>query len=143
MTLPLSTRCPCCGGAKLVATCRPGRAIRYRNTALTLPPDLPRPSCKRCKYEDLSPATLPRELIERLYRDSLRERARLAIAQLRLYRPQKRLELLANLSHGYLSRLGAGAGVPSAALVSLLALLAAHPDLIDELEAFWTLPPEG
>ena len=143
--MPLSTsqRCPCCGGAKLVATCRLGRVVRYRNTILTLPADLPRPSCKRCKYEELSLATLPSELAERLYRDSLRERAKLVLSRLRPYRSQRQLELLANLSQGYLSRLGAGDGTPSAPLVSLLALLAAHPDLIDELEAFWTLPPEG
>ena len=126
-----------------MATCRPGRVLRYRNTALTLPADLPRPSCKRCKYEDLSLATLPSELAESLYRDSLRERAQRAIARLRPHRSQKRIELLINLSQGYLSRLGADDGSPSAPLVSLLALLAAHPELLGELEAFWTLLPEG
>jgi hypothetical protein len=48
---------------------------------------------------------------------------------------------LLSLSHGYLSRLGAGDGIPGAQLVSLLALLAAHPELIDQLESYWTLPP--
>ncbi len=51
---------------------------------------------------------------------------------------------LLNLSQGYLSRLKAcEKGVPGAPLVSLLALLAAHPNLIDELEDFWTMPPDS
>jgi hypothetical protein len=40
-----------------------------------------------------------------------------------------------------LSRLKAGDGSPAAPLVSLLALLAAHPQLLGELEDYWTLPP--
>lgn len=138
----LPHRCPCCGAAQLRAGCRPGRVLRYRNTALTLPPQLALPSCKRCKYEDLSLAALPSELVESLYRSRLCERAQSAIARLRPHRSQKRFELLLNLSPGYLSRLGSGDGVPSAPLVSLLALLAEHPELIDWLEAYWTLPPE-
>ena len=141
MTHPSPLRCPCCGYAQIGPARRPGRVVRYRNAALTLPADLPLPSCKRCRYEDL--AALPSELRESLYRTSLRERAQNGIAQLRRYRSQKRLELLLNLSPGYLSRLGAGEGVPSAPLVSLLALLATHPELIDWLEAYWTLPPGG
>ena len=46
-----------------------------------------------------------------------------------------------NLSQGYLSRLKAGDGLPGAPLVSLLAILAAHPELLSELELYWTLPP--
>lgn len=143
MTTPSASRCPCCSSTQLIATRRPGRALRYRNTALTLPTDLPLPSCRRCRYEDLSPATLPSGLLESLYRSSLRERARLAIARLRPHLSQKKLELLLNLSHGYLCRLGAGDGVPSAPLVSLLALLADHPELIEQLNDYWTMPPSG
>ncbi|WP_158257553.1 type II toxin-antitoxin system MqsA family antitoxin [Haliangium sp. UPWRP_2] len=141
MTHPSPSRCPCCGYAKVVPAGRPGRVLRYRNTALTLPPDLSLSHCQRCKYEDLSLAALPGELLESLYRSSLRERAQLAIARLHRHLSKNKLELLLNLSHGYLCRLGAGHGVPSAALVSLLTLLAEHPDLLRELEAYWTLPP--
>ncbi len=51
------------------------------------------------------------------------------------------MDRLLGLSHGYLSRLGAGDWVPGAQLVCLLALLAAHPELIDQIESYWTLPP--
>ena len=52
------------------------------------------------------------------------------------------MDSLLNLSQGYLSRLKAGAGIPGAPLVSLLALLAAHPQLLSELEDYWTMPPD-
>lgn len=136
-------RCPCCGAAQLATTRRAGRFIRYRNTALTLPPELPLPSCRRCRYEDLSLASLPNGLLESLYRSSLRERAQIEIKRLRQNISQNRLELLLNLSHGYLCRIGAGDGVPSAPLVSLLALLADHPELIEQLEEYWSMPPGG
>lgn len=134
-------RCPCCGYAALALLCRPGRAVRYRNTVLALPPDLSLPTCKRCQYESLSLETLSAQTLEGLYRNSLRERAILAIQRLKSCRPKRKIELLLSLSQGYLSRLSAGDGVPGAPLVSLLALLAAHPELIDQLESYWTLPP--
>lgn len=49
---------------------------------------------------------------------------------------------LLNLSQGYLSRLREGDGVPGAPLVSLLALLAKHAQLITEQEDYWTMPPD-
>jgi hypothetical protein len=134
-------RCPCCGYAALALACRPERSVRYRNTVLALPPDLPCPTCKRCKYESQSIETLSAETLEGLYRNSLCERAILALQRLKPRRPKRKIELLLNLSQGYLSRLSAGDGVRGAPLVSLLALLAAHPDLIDQLESYWTLPP--
>jgi hypothetical protein len=136
-------RCPCCGSAALALVCRPGRAVRYRNTVLTLPAALPLPTCRRCKYENLSLGTLPTETLEGLYRSGLCERAILAIQRLKLCRSKRQIELLLNLSQGYLSRLGAGDGVPGAPLVSLLALLGAHPELMDQLESYWALPPNG
>ena len=143
MTIATAQRCPCCGDAKLSASCRPGRVLYYRNTVLALPADLRIPRCKHCLYEDLSLTALPAGMAEDLYRAGLRERAVSAIWALRLYRPMRRIELLLNLSQGYLSRLGAGDAVPGAALVSLLALLAAQPELIDWLDGYWTLPPQG
>ena len=142
MAHPKAQRCPCCGYAAVIPSARPGRVVRYRNTALTLPGDLRLPACRRCKYEPLSLDTFPPELLESLYRDQLRQRAALAIARLQGCRSQRRTELLLNLSQGYLSRLKAGAGVPGAPLVSLLALVAAHPQLIGELEDYWTMPLE-
>jgi hypothetical protein len=115
--------------------------LRYRNTALILPADLRLPACRRCKYEPLTPGALPPELLETLYRADLCHRVAVAIARLQGHRSQRRLEILVNLSQGYLSRLRAGDGVPGAPLVSLLSILAAHPQLIGELEDYWTLPP--
>ena len=141
MTPDKAPHCPCCGYASLRLAARAGRVLRYRNTALTLPADLRLPACRRCKYEPLAPGALPPELLESMYRADLRHRAAVAITLVQSHRSQRRLELLVNLSQGYLSRLRAGDGVPGAPLVSLLALLAAHPQLLGELERYWTLPP--
>jgi len=142
MPPPKAERCPCCGYPAVIPSARPGRVVRYRNTALTLPADLRLPACRRCKYEPLGLDTLPSGLLESLYRANLCQRVAVAIARLQGFKSQRRTELLMNLSQGYLSRLKAGDGIPGAPLVSLLALLAAHPQLLDELEDYWTLPPE-
>ena len=135
-------RCPFCGYASSVhPSARPGRVVRYRNAALSLPAELRLPACRRCKYEPLGLDVLPAELLETLYRADLQKRVSLAVARVQRSLSQRRTELLLNLSQGYLSRLRAGDGVPGAPLVSLLALLADHPQLIAELEAYWTLPP--
>ncbi len=142
MAHPKAQRCPCCGDAAVIPSARPGRVVRYRNAALTLPADLRLPTCRRCKYELLGLDSLSPELLESLYRDDLCRRVAIAIARMQGVRSQRRTELLLNLSQGYLSRLRAGGGVPGAPLVSLLALLAAHPQLITELEDYWTMPPD-
>ena len=143
MAPPKAQLCPCCGYAAVIPAARAGRVVRYRNAALTLPAELRLPTCRRCKYERLGLDTLPPELLESLYRDQLRQRVAVAIERLQGCRSQRRAELLLNLSQGYLSRLKAGAGVPGAPLVSLLALLTTHPHLLGELERYWTLPPSA
>ena len=140
MAPPKGERCPCCGYASVHPLARLGRVVRYRNVALTLPAELCLPACRRCKYEPLGLDAVPAELLESLYRADLRQRVAIAVARVQRNLPQRRTELLLGLSQGYLSRLRAGGGVPGAPLVSLLALLAAHPQLIAELEAYWTLP---
>ncbi len=135
-------RCPCCSYVAVIPAARPGRIVRYRNAALTLPSDLRLPACRRCKYEPVGLDTLPPDLLESLYRDHLRQRVAIAIARIQGCCSLRRTELLLNLSQGYLSRLKAGDGVPGAPLVSLLALLAGHPQLLSELEDFWTMPPK-
>ena len=52
------------------------------------------------------------------------------------------MDRLLDLSLGYLSRLQAGDGVPSASLVSLLALLGSDPSRLEELKRYWALPVE-
>jgi len=142
MAHPKAQRCPCCGYAAVIPAARPGRIVRYRNAALTLPADLRLPACRRCKYEPVGLDRLPPELLESLYRDHLRQRVAIAIARIQGCCSLRRTELLLNLSQGYLSRLKAGDGVPGAPLVSLLALLAGHPQLLSELADYWTMPLE-
>lgn len=143
MPPPKPQRCPCCTHRALLPRARPGRTVRYKSTLLTLPVDYPVPTCKRCFHESLTPETLPPALLESWYRDTLRERVQIQIARLPPSRSQRAYERLCHLSQGYLCRLAAGDGVPSAPLVSLLMLLAEHPELVDELEAYWRMPPTG
>ena len=143
MSRPKPQRCPCCTHLALVPRARPGRVVRYKNTILTLPEDYPVPTCTRCCHESLNLETLPPALLETWYRDTLRERVKIQIARLPPSRSQRAYERLFHLSQGYLCRLAAGDGVPSAPLVSLLTVLTKHPELIEELEAYWLLPPTG
>lgn len=134
--------CPCCGRYAVRATAQPGRVCRYRNTVLTLPADLRVPTCRRCKHRILSFESVPElaAALEATYRAELVRRAAAAIQQLGQVCSQRKLEVLADLSQGYLSRLRAGDGVPSASLVSLLALLCAEPSRLEELARYWALP---
>ena len=50
------------------------------------------------------------------------------------------MDSLVDLSQGYLCRLRTGQGVPSVALVSLMALLRAEPSRLEELKRYWALP---
>lgn len=144
MAHPKAQLCPCCGYNAVIPVARPGRVVRYRNAVLTLPADLRLPACRRCKHEPLGLDALPSETLDSLYRANLQKCVAVAIERLHGVRSQRKTELLLNLSQGYLSRLKAGEkGVPGAPLVSLLALLAAHPNLVGELEDFWTMPPDS
>jgi hypothetical protein len=137
-------RCPKCDKrARRVQ--REGRSIPFRNIgALALPTLLPIPTCPRCHQEfldDQARQELDR-LLPDLYAAELRHRVRVAIDTLSpRYISQRQLEQMLGLSQGYLSRLRAGAGTPSAELVSNLALLARDPLLrLHELRQFWNTP---
>jgi len=134
--------CPCCGRHAVRPTAQPGRVCRYRNIALTLPADLRVPTCRRCKHLLLSFESMPElaAALEATYRAELVQRAATAITKLRRHLSQRKLEVALDLSQGYLSRLRAGDGVPSASLVSLLALLSAEPTRLEELVRYWALP---
>jgi len=134
--------CPCCGRHAVRSTAQPGRVCRYRNTALTLPADLLVPTCRRCKHLLLSFESMPElaAALEATYRAELVQRAATEITKLRRHLSQRKLEVALDLSQGYLSRLRAGNGVPSAALVSLFALLSSEPARLDELARYWALP---
>ena len=135
-------KCPCCGRHAVRPTAQPGRVCRYRNTALTLPADLLVPTCRRCKHLLLSFDTMPElaAALEATYRAELIQRAAAEITRLSRCLSQRKLEVAIDLSQGYLSRLRAGDGVPSAVLVSLLALLASEPARLEELARYWALP---
>ena len=74
------------------------------------------------------------------YQTQLSERAIQALASLRSHISKRRLEILVDLSQGYLSKVSASAQAPSAVLVSLLVLLAADPKRLLELEHYWLIP---
>lgn len=136
--------CPCCGRRALRPTRRPGRACRYRNMCLTLPPDLPVPTCHLCKHMVLTYESVP-ELagtLHEIFRAELVHRARVEITNLSAFVSQRKIELDLDLSQGYLCRLRTGQGVPSVALVSLLALLRSDPARLEELRRYWALPLE-
>ena len=140
-----AARCPCCGRNAVFPVAQPGRMLRYRNAALTLPADLLVPTCRRCQHRLLSFEAMP-ELHARLeatFRTELCERAAVAITRLGRTHSQRSLEVALDLSQGYLSRLRAKDGVPSAALVSLLALLANEPARLEELQRYWALPVDA
>jgi len=135
-------QCPCCGRHAVRPVAQPGRVCRYRNAALTLPADLQVPTCRRCKHMLLSFETVPElaAVLEATYRAELVQRAAVEIRRLGQAYSQRHTEEVMNLSQGYLSRLLAGNGVPSASLVSLLALLSSEPARLEEVKRYWALP---
>lgn len=136
-----ATKCIKCGGRTVRPRMRPGRTSSYRNIkALTVPADLPIPTCSRChaEYVDAGTAATLEAALRDAYQRELRARARQAIDQITWHISQRQLELLLGLSQGYLSRLRAGAGNPSPELVSHLALLAHDPqERLNELARYW------
>lgn len=137
-------KCLHCGKVAVRKRARPGRTVRYRNmAALGIPDDFPIPTCGRCGAESIDEQTAAAlaGMLETRYREVLRQRVRRAIDVVAQHITQRRLERLLGLSQGYLSRLRAGAGDPSAELVSHLMLLASDPQpRLLELERFWAEP---
>lgn len=137
--------CKRCGAARSVRLQkRPGRTVPYKTIpALPIPQDFAVPTCSRCKAEYLDKAawvTL-RPVLAPLYAVELLRRLRLALHTLTAVTSQRRLEQHLGLSQGYLSRLKAGAGNPSPALVLQLQQLALDPlPRLRELERLWGEP---
>lgn len=122
----------------------PGRTTRYRNiAAVPIPLTFGVPTCRRCRSEYYDAPTMAAltPLLHQEYLQELKQRAKDAIDILMRYISQRRLERLLGLSQGYLSRVRAGSGNPSAELVSNLALLAHDPKVrLLELERYWAIP---
>jgi len=137
--------CPCCSRHAVRPVSQPGRVCRYRNAVLTLPADLQVPTCGRCKHMLLSFEAVPglAAALEATYRAELTQRAAVEIRRLGRIYSQRHLQEVLDLSLGYLSRLQAGDGVPSALLVSLLALLGSDPSRLEELKRYWALPVQA
>ena len=137
-----ASKCSCCGRRGLRPTREPGRALRYRNMCLTLPTELPVPTCRLCRHRVLTFESVPalESTLTALFRAELVHRASVEITHLSEYYSQRRLEREIDLSQGYICRLRYGDGVPSVVLVSLLALLRADPHRLEELRAYWALP---
>ena len=142
---PHASRCARCGGRSIrrrtgVRRFRPFRMM----PAVPLPADLAIPTCARCYTEHIDEKTAETLAAALLvaYESELRRRAREAVAAVCQYTSQRQLERLVGLSQGYLCRLHAGQGTPSAALVALLALLAREPwARLRELELIWASEP--
>ena len=139
---PKASKCPRCGHRTLRPAKKAHRVCRYRLVVVTLPVWLLVPTCSRCKHSLLSFDSVPElaATLEAAYRAELVHRASVEITHLGQLYSQRLLERELDLSQGYLSRLKAGDGVPSAALVSLLALLRNEPQRLAELKAYWALP---
>ena len=138
-------RCVRCGSRSVRPRKGKGRTRPYRVfTALPVPDDCLIPACCRCGAQYLDDETIAAlgPVLECVYVAELQRLAALYIRRLpRRLISQRRLELLCGLSQGYLSRLAAGDGVPSAPLVLLLGLLAnGAPASIENLKNFWPRP---
>lgn len=132
--------CEGCGKRGVQARRRHGRVLPWKELrALQVPADCPIPTCRFCGRTQLDgpAAELLRDRLETAYRQELRRRIRAAINELGGQTTFRSLERLLGLSQGYLSRLRAGAGNPSPALVAQLAMLAADPTQLQRLRAFW------
>lgn len=117
--------------------------MRYRNIlALPIPADFPIPTCGRCAAEYLGPPTCERlaPLLLSSYQAALRIAASKLVTAATANISQRKLERLLGLSQGYLSRIKAQDGQPSAILVALLYLLC-KPGTAAELERFFAFLP--
>lgn len=126
----MTRRCLRCGQNGVRKQARAGRTINYRTLpAFPLPADFPIPTCRYChaEYPDAETLAALDEVLARQYVRELQRRTKYAVGEVCAYISQRRLELRLGLSQGYLSRLCAGCGRPSAPLVALLMLLALDP----------------
>ena len=135
-------RCVRCGTRSVRPRQGPGRTRPYRVlAALAVPDDCKIPTCSRCgaQYFDHETIAALRPVFERVYRAELQRIAALMLGRIpRRLIPRRRLELLLGLSQGYLSRIAAGDGLPSAQLVLLLGLIAeGGSSTIEALKTFW------
>ena len=136
-------KCPECGGSV-----RPyreaGRMRRYYTMRLEVPESIAVPTCDKCKEEwiDKKTGDAIDEALDKVYRASLREKARNAVAAISPHVKQFELEEMLGVSVGYLSKVKAGTKDVSPRFVALLSLIANSPSArLSELASVWG--PEG
>ncbi|OGQ81276.1 MAG: hypothetical protein A2289_04300 [Deltaproteobacteria bacterium RIFOXYA12_FULL_58_15] len=136
-------QCGECGKGKIRKVKKAGRTARYKTMQrIEIPKSFEIPTCDHCGTEwlDQKTASALDKVLEAWYRLELSHRVRESIDKIAQRRPQRRIEELLGLSHGYLSKLKSGDRDPSPELVSQLALIAREPEKrIKELEEYWGL----
>ena len=134
-------RCHECGIGEIRPNKAKGRHAHYKTMPnLEIPEDFPIPTCNNCGAEWLDEKTADAldQRLEEAFREALKERALKSIEEISKHVSQRKLESLLGLSQGYLSKLRSGDRVPSAELVSQLALISHAPGRrIREIERFW------
>jgi hypothetical protein len=139
------SRCIRCGAKNVKPRPGKGRTTRFRHIpAMAIPDSLLVQTCGRCQSQYIDESESLAKELRAAYLSTLRLRARDALGRLMEHTSQRWLEWHLGLSQGYLCRIQAGAGNPSAELVSLLALLCQDPvTRLAELERFWLLPDDN
>jgi hypothetical protein len=136
------TQCPACGEVGTIAKrARAGRFAVTKGVRVELPAKLALTECSNCHelWLDDAEADAYSAAVDAAFEHEMATRAIAALAVLEDVVTQAGLEKLLHLSHGYLSKVRNEAKVPSPALVSNLALLAADPKRrVAELERFWS-----
>ncbi len=142
---PEAARCLTCGSKSVIPRQAPGRTRVFRVfPSLAVPDDFMIPTCGRCRaeYPDKATNAALDRVLSGVYRRELRRQAANAINHLALHMRQRPLELLLGLAQGYLSRLAAGKGNPSAQLVLLLRSLAdSAPESLEAVRRYWAMSP--
>lgn len=134
--------CPSCGIGEVVEKTGPGRRWPHKTIPdLELPSELTIPTCTECGEEWIDDEVAQRiaDATERAYAAALAEKAEAAIRSFRRTQfPQRMIERLLGVSHGYFSKILSAEREPSPHLVAALMLLANDPDRIEELRKLWS-----
>lgn len=133
-------KCVECASGYYTRIARPGRTAPYRNiAALEIPAELPLFECSECgsRLLDESDIRALDAVLEERYRALVYEHVINALDSISQHTSQRDIERLIGASQGYLSKLRAQDRSPSPELASLLLLLAARTDRVDELRAAW------
>lgn len=139
--------CAECGERAVSPRAVSGRLLPWKQfPSLAVPEELEIPTCANCGSEWIDGKTAERidGALDKEAAAVMRRLAREAIDALSATIHQREIEIQLGLSAGYISKLKHGKETPSAQLVTALALLAARPARLEEVERIWEtghLPP--